>query len=152
MAVVHLDPTAASARPGHLLGDSPHAHSRYLVADHCTQRHCLGAIIGHVLIHLVTDNEQVVFLSNGHNGLQDLAGIDRSSGIVRVDDQDAGHRRVILDMVLHVFKVWIPMVVGIEDVGNGPVSGMGRLSRRVGGVAGGRHNDPGSALEETKNF
>ena len=147
-AVVHLDPAAAAARPGHLLGDAAHADRRHPVADDRTQRRAHRAVVGHVLVDLVADDEQVVLLADLDDGPHHVRRVDRAGGVVRVDDEDAGHGRVVLDVVFEVLEVRVPEVVRIEDVGDRLDTGVGRLGGTVGGVAGRGHDHPGGGLEE----
>ena len=70
--VVDLYPTAPTPGPWHFLGYAAHTNCRNLVTDERTERYRLGAVIGHVLIHLVTNDEQIIYL-NGHDEIHSLS-------------------------------------------------------------------------------
>ena len=64
--------------------------------------------------HVITDTVQAPF------ELEDRAG-----GVVGVDQQNTGHRRVVFDPTAQFLDVREPVIVGIQGIGNRRQSGMG---------------------------
>ncbi len=110
------------------------------------------SVIDNALVYLITDNKQVVLAGQGHDAPQNVLGKNRAGGVIRVDDQDPGHRRIVLDPVFQVLKVREPVIVGVKSVSNRPIAGMGRLSGGMGGITGGGNHHPGSPAQQAVNL
>ena len=151
VGIVHLHPTAARTRPGEFLGNALHADARH-VTDHITQQGRFFTIIDNILIRFVGDDKTFVLFGNGDNLPERLFRINEPGRVVRIDDQDPSHCRIVLDMVLYIFQIRIPEMVGVKDIGNRLCPGVGCLGRRIGSIARGVYNHPGGALQKTINL
>jgi len=113
LAVVDLDPAAAGAGPGELLGYS-FQRDRRDIADHVADRYGALAVIDDVDVDLVRDDEQTELPGQGHDLLQGFPAIDHAGGVVRVDDHDGADAGVVLDLAAHLGQVRLPAVGGIK--------------------------------------
>ncbi len=148
VSVVDLDPAAAGAGPGGLLADPLHGDGGD-VADEIRNRLGRLAVIDDIVIDLVADDEEIVLLGDGDHLGQDALGIDGAGGIVGVDDEDARDRRVVFHRKAQIVQVGVPVVVGVEAIGDGPLSGMGRFGRGVGRIGRRGADDPRFAPQKS---
>ena len=152
MPVIHFYPAATTPGPGHLLGDTTHANGRHTITDNCGHGNGFCPVINHILVDLVTDDKQVIFFRNVNDSPEDMFRINRTGGIVRVNDQDTGNGRVELDVIFNIIKIRIPVMVGIQEICYRPVTGMGSLGGGMCGIARCGDNHPGRALEKAENL
>ena len=108
----------------------------------------MGAIVRNLVVDFVADDEQVVALRDVHNLLEDVERVDHAGRVVRVQDEDARDARIVLHLVLELIQVRIPVVLGLEAVGDGGRVGMCRFGGAVGGVGRGRSDDAGVHREQ----
>ncbi len=100
------------------------------------------------MVDLVGDDEEVELAGDGDHLAQDALGVDGAGGVVRIDDEDAADRRIVLDRQAQVVQVRIPVVVRIEAVGDRLLAGVGALGRRVRRVGRRRTDHPRLAAQK----
>ncbi len=147
VAVVVFGPAATSARPRVFLGNALERDARH-VADVFGESVGVGAIVRNLVVDFVADDEQVVTLRDIHDFLEDVERVDHAGRVVRVQDEDARDARVVLHLVFKFFQVRVPVVLGLETVGDGGRVGMCRFGGTVGAVSRSRSDDAGVHREQ----
>ena len=144
VAVVVFCPSAAGTRPRVLLGNALEGDARN-VADVFGQGVGVGSIVRNLVVDFVADDKEVVALGDIHNLFEDFTRIDHAGRIVRVQNQDARDGRVVLHLVFQFLEVRVPVVFGLEAVGDrrgvcmGGFGGTVRAVCRSGAYNAGRH-------------
>ena len=152
VTVIHLNPSAPASRPGHFLGNAPHTDGWDLIPDNRAEGHRFCPVVGHALINFVTDNEKVVLLRNFHNSPQNFFGVYSTRRVIRIDDENTRHLRIVFDMILDILKIRIPEVIRIQDIGYRPVARMGSLCGRMGRITWSGNDNPCSMFKKTEDL
>src|SRR5690606_30558416 len=130
IAVVILHPPAAGTGPRQLLRNPLHGNTGH-VLNYFGQRISPRTVIGNVDIDLIGYQEQFEFAGDLDNTLQGLKRIDHTRWIVGIDDQDTDNIGIVFHLQVQVVKIRIPMVVGIQPVGERFITGVSRLRAGV---------------------
>ncbi|OQC18877.1 MAG: hypothetical protein BWX71_02673 [Deltaproteobacteria bacterium ADurb.Bin072] len=139
--VVELDPAAARAGPGKLLRDALQAHGGN-VLDDVGERHGNLAVVDHIDVGLVEDEEQVVLPGDADDPLERLLVVDEARGVVGVDDENPHDRLVVLHLHLQLVHVRVPLVVRVHPVRVGRKRRVEHLGQEMGRVGRLRQDHP----------
>ena len=93
-----------------------------------------------------------ILLGDGDHLLENPLRPDGSGGVVRVDDQDAGDGRVVLDRQAQVVEVGIPVVGRVEAIADRPLPGVGGFTGGMGGIGRRGADDAGFAAQQAVDF
>ena len=131
--IENFNPPAPGTRPRKLLRYTPKRHAGYIV-DNLAQvcRPC--AVVHDMSIYLVTHHEDFVASCDIDDLFEKLARINRTGGVVRVNQQYAGYRIVVLNLVLEVVEVRHPVFLRVQLVSEVLITGMSGLCGGVGRI------------------
>ena len=100
-------------------------------------------VVDHVDVGLVEDEKEIVLLGDADDPLERFLVIDKTRGVVGVDDENPHDGLVVLHLHLQLVHVRVPLVIGVHPVRVGRKRGvehLGKEMRRIGRL---REDHPG---------
>ena len=84
-------------------------------------------------LETLLDKPDRIFLNatNGNDALKHLKWIDHPCGVIRIDDEDADHVRIVLHFIVKVVEIGVPFVVRVQSIGQRFVIRVRTFSARV---------------------
>ena len=145
--IQHFEPAAAGAGPGVFLADAAHRYGGYILNPFAGVESGI-AFIDDMGVNLVGNDEEIEFLGDFHDLVEDFPGIYGTRRVVRREDEDTGDGVVVLDLHADIVYIGEPAIERVELIGQMGIAGVGRLGGGVGAVGGGGPQNAGFPLQE----